>query len=281
MKERVLEDFGDGAAFSVADGAVVYFADGGDFGGGAGKEGLIGAIEFIAGDAFFADFISGVVCQGDNGFAGDAFQRGGQVGGEDFPAPDDEDILARPFGDQSVDIQQQGFIISVFGDFGLGHHGVEIVSARFGAAHADIDMMAGEGGGFDADAVFNGVLAEIGAPGPGGDDKVDGIVGGGDSEFSGAIEGEGTDIAGAEFVFADDCALGGGDLFGGGGQGHPDDAGGVHQPLGVVGQAKNGGAIGGVIGAHAFKDAGSIMEPVREDVDFGVPPGDKRAVHPN
>ena len=46
-----LKGFGHRAGMAFADGAVVEFADGRQFGGGAAEERFVGIIDFIAGDS--------------------------------------------------------------------------------------------------------------------------------------------------------------------------------------------------------------------------------------
>ena len=62
---EALQLLGDWAAGAVADAATVQFADGRYFGGGAGKEGFVGDVDLIAGDALFVDFQPSKLMDGD------------------------------------------------------------------------------------------------------------------------------------------------------------------------------------------------------------------------
>src|SRR5205085_4893026 len=55
----------------------------------------------------------------------------------------------------------------------------------------------------------------------------------------------------------------------------------VVQPPKVVGQAKHGTAFRRLVGADPFEDTGAVVKAVRADVDLGVGPVDKLAVHPD
>src|SRR6185295_16246606 len=62
---------GDGAAAADADLAAVQFPDGGDFGGGAGEEGLVGGIDLVPGDALFLHLQAHLGSELEDGGAGD------------------------------------------------------------------------------------------------------------------------------------------------------------------------------------------------------------------
>ena len=101
-KKRRLDLLGDRAARAGADLDAVEFADGRDFGGGAGEEGLVGDVDLVARDALLHDLDAEVLADVEHGVAGDAVQRAGrQVGRVDHAVLDDEDVLARAFGDEA------------------------------------------------------------------------------------------------------------------------------------------------------------------------------------
>src|SRR5512138_3783699 len=95
---------GDRPARARSNGAVVEFADRRHLGGGAGKEGLVGDVYLVAGNALLDDLESRLLRQLDDGVAGQADQGGTRVGRIDLPVADDEDVLARAFGDEAVDV---------------------------------------------------------------------------------------------------------------------------------------------------------------------------------
>src|SRR5262245_5236331 len=51
LEERLLQPLGERAALAAADGAAVQLADRGHFRRGAGEEGLVRAVDLVAGDA--------------------------------------------------------------------------------------------------------------------------------------------------------------------------------------------------------------------------------------
>src|SRR6218665_635826 len=78
VEEGVLDLLGDGAAGALADLDAVEFADGRDFRGGAGEEGLVGDVDLVAGDAFFDQLQAQVLADREDGVAGDAVQGAGR-----------------------------------------------------------------------------------------------------------------------------------------------------------------------------------------------------------
>jgi hypothetical protein len=55
----------------------------------------------------------------------------------------------------------------------------------------------------------------------------------------------------------------------------------AHQTLHVLGQAKDGGTVGGLVAADALEDAGTVVQGVREHMDLRRVPIDERPVHPD
>ena len=60
-----------------------------------------------------------------------------------------------------------------------------------------------------------------------------------------------------------------------------EDVGGAEQPLRVVGQAEDGRAAIGRVGAHALEAPHPVVQRVREHVDLGITPGHVLAIHPD
>jgi hypothetical protein len=104
---------------------------------------------------------------------------------------------------------------------------------------------------------------------------------GADAQFLVADPGQRAKVAALQLVFAHHGALRFVDLFLGERDFHAQDLGAVEQALGVLLQAENGGAIDGVVGAHALEGAAAVVQGVGQDVDFGVAPVDHLAVHPD
>ena len=217
-----------------ADLAVVEFADRRHFGGGAGEEGFVGAVDFVAGDALFDDLDAQFAGQLHDGGAGDAFEAGGQVRRVQLAVPDDEQVLAGPFAGVAFRIEQQGFVVAVAGGLVVGEDGVHVVARGLGANHRDVHMVAGVGRGLDADAALHAFLAEVGAPRPGGDDDVHLGALGRNAHFLGAVEGQRAQVARFEIVGADDFLLGFVQVLGRVGHLHLEDVGRTEQALGVL-----------------------------------------------
>ena len=131
----------------------------------------------------------------DQGAVADAAQDGGPGRGLDDAVTHDEDVFTGGFGNETVGVQHHGFVVAVFLGFDLGQDGVHVVAGGLGLAHQGVDVHAGEGAGLGADAHFQGFGAEVGAPGPHGDDGVDLVVAGVDAHFAITHEGQGTDVA--------------------------------------------------------------------------------------
>src|SRR4029077_10433190 len=53
------------------------------------------------------------------------------------------------------------------------------------------------------------------------------------------------------------------------------------QALEMVGEAKDGRAALGLVGANPLEDTGAVVEPVGPDVDRRIRPVDQLAVHPD
>ena len=178
-----------------ADGAVVHFADGRDLGGGTGEEGFVGDVQLVTGELLFFHGVAQVAGHLHDGVTGDAAQDGGPGRGLDDAVTHDEDVFTGGFGNETVGVQHHGFVVAVFLGFDLGQDGVHVVAGGLGLAHQGVDVHAGEGAGLGADAHFQGFGAEVGAPGPHGDDGVDLVVAGVDAHFAITHEGQGTDVA--------------------------------------------------------------------------------------
>ncbi len=271
----------DGAACAAADGAVVQFADGGDFSSGASEEGFIGGIHFVAGNALFDDLVAEFVRQLHDGVAGDAFQRAGEIGRVDLALADNEDVFARAFGHETVHVQQQGFVVAVLLGLAVGQDGVHVIAVGLGLAHGDVDVVPREGRRLDADAVVQRFLAQIRAPFPRGDDDVRGQRLGGNAHGLGSVECHRPDVGRFQLVFAHGGALGFVDFFLGVGHVHAQDVRRAEQPVGMILQTENGRALGRMVGAHAFEHAHAVVQGVGKDVCGGIAPVDQLAVVPD
>ena len=88
------------------------------------------------------------------------------------------------------------------------------------------------------------LLAEVGAPGPGHDHRLDRVVARGDAELAEAVERDRADVALAEAVRAEQVVASRAQLVDRVRELHVDQPRRVVQPLHVVGQAEHGGPFG-------------------------------------
>ncbi len=281
VKKRVLQLFGDWTAPARADPAVVDFADGRDFGGRAGEEGLVRDVDVVARQALGQHAQAQVGRQGVNGGAGDARQRRGDLGLAEHPVLDDEQVLAGAFGDKAVGVQQQGLVVAVLQGFGVGEDGVGVRGGDLGARHGDIHMLARERRHLHADAVGQRLFAQVRAPRPGRDGHVHPRALGRHAHFFGAVEHEGTQVAGFQLVFAHDHPLGFVDRVAIERHGDLVDVRRIEEPVGVVFEAEDGGAERGAIGAHAFEHGQPVVQRMRQDMRGRVSPWNELAVIPD
>jgi len=190
-------------------------------------------------------------------------------------------FLPGAFRNVAVHIQQQRFVIVIVGDFLMRQDGIGIRADRFGAAHVDVHMMAGEAGSLHAYALLHALVAQIGTPWPGGDRDMGGQRLGGDARRFGAVECDRADVAGFQFVGTDDLQLRrheGGLVVG---HLHLKDVRGIEQPVGVLLQTEDRSAFGGLVGTHAFKHTHAVMQGMGQHVGGGIAPRHKLAVVPD
>ena len=102
-----------------------------------------------------------------------------------------------------------------------------------------------------------------------------------DTQLPVADPGERAQVAGFELVRAHHRFLRFVHFFLGKGQLHAQDLGAVEEALRVFFQPEDGGAIDGVVGAHTFESAATVVQRVRQHMDLGVAPLDHLAVHPD
>ena len=167
-----------------------------------------------AGEELFFHRIAEVARHLNDGFARDAAQNGGQRRGLDDAVADNEDILAGSLGHETGRIQHDGFVIAFFLGFDLGKNGVHVVTGGLRLAHVRVDVHAGKGAGLGADALFQSFGAEVGAPGPHGDNGVHGVVAGVNAHFAEAHKGQRADIALGQLVCLERFNDAVGNLFG-------------------------------------------------------------------
>src|SRR5690606_3940461 len=126
--------------------------------------------------------------------------------------------------------------------------------------HGDVDVVAGEGAGAHLDAFLQRLFAHVGAPVPGGDDHPHLQAGGAQAHGLASVEHHRADVGGFQVVLAHGGAGGFVDLLLGEGDLHAHDVGRVEQAVGVRLEAEDGGAVRGVVGAHALEHAHAVVQ---------------------
>ena len=101
LEERLLQLLGDRSALAIANLAVVDLADRRQLGGRAGQEDFVGDVEVVAGERGLDDFEAPVAGDLDDRMARDAVEDAVEWRRSDLAVADDEDVLARAFGDEA------------------------------------------------------------------------------------------------------------------------------------------------------------------------------------
>ena len=208
-------------------------------------------------------------------------QCAGQFRLVDLAVLDHEQVFARAFGHEAVDVEQQAFVVAVFGGFEVGQDRIRVGARVFRAAHRHVDVMPRERRRLDADAFFERFGAEVGAPRPRGDRHVHGRAFRRHAHFFGAVERDRPDVARFELVRAHDFLVRRHDGFPVVGNFHHVDMRGVEEPLGVLLQPEDRGAARRVVGAQTLEYRESVMQGMGQDMGIRVAPGHELAVIPD
>ncbi len=179
---------------------------------------------------------------------------------------DDEDILARPFRNEAVDVEEQALVVAVLGRLQVREDRVRIGPGHLGPRHGHVDVMAGEGGSLDAYALLDRLGPEVSAPGPRRDGDVHRRADRGHAHFLRAVERDRADVAGVVLVGAHDLLLRFDERFPAVGDLHHVDVGRVEQALGVVGEPEDRRPIDGLVGAHALEYREAVVQRMGEHV---------------
>ena len=127
-------------------------------------------------------------------------------------------------------------------------------------------MDAGEGACAHADALFQGLGAKIGTPGPDSDDGVHGVGAGIHAHFLEAHKGQGTQVGGLHLVDFQGLDAGVVDLLCCVGHVDAQDFAGVDQALGVFLQPEDSRTgIAAVVSTDAFKSGVAVVQCVAHD----------------
>ena len=131
--------------------------------------------------------------------------------GDERPALDDEDVLARPFGDPAFHVQEDGLVEALLAGLEAADRRLDVDAAELGR-HVELRVMdPAPGNDVGVDAAGR-VLAEVGSPLPGADGQLDGTGLGHQAEVAVGIEEERADVAAVELVRPDGLLDGLGDL---------------------------------------------------------------------
>ena len=192
-----------------------------------------------------------------------------------------EHVLARAVGHVALLVQQDRLVVAGSGRLELREHRVDVLAGRLRRRRKGVRPDAAEARHLEADAVLEGLLAQVGAPRPHRDRHLDGVVARVEPHRSGAAEGDRPDVAGRHAVHRHRLVHRGRQLGHAVAQIHLVERGRAAQALEVVRQAEDRRPLGGVVGANAFEDARPVVEGVREDVDVGVLPRHEASVAPD
>src|SRR5262245_47367556 len=124
VEERLLDRFRHRAGLAGADDAAVELADRRHLRRGAGEEALVGDVDVVARQALRPHLVAEAGGELDHRGAGDARERRSQLGLPQHAVFHDEDVLARAFRDEAVDVEQQALIIAVLGRLQRRQHRV-------------------------------------------------------------------------------------------------------------------------------------------------------------
>ena len=192
-----------------------------------------------------------------------------------------EDVLARALGDVAVLGEHHGLVVAGVEHLDLGEDAVQVLARGLGGAGQRRVVERLDAARLGAHAVLDALLAEVGAPRPGGDDDLHRRVHGEQAHLAVAAEDQRADVAGLELVALEHLEGGVVELLDRVRHRHVVELGGPLDPLEVLGETEHGDAALGLVGADALEDPGAVVQRVREHVDLGVGPGDQRAVHPD
>src|SRR5205823_3544463 len=104
-EERLLDLLGDRSASGRADRPVVDLLDRTDFRGRPAEEGLVRRVQIRPDELAFANLVSKIAGDGDDGFAGDPVEAsGGERWCRQHTVLDDEDVLARAIRHVAMEI---------------------------------------------------------------------------------------------------------------------------------------------------------------------------------
>ena len=139
-----------------------------------------------------------------------------------------------------------------------------------------------EGGDLGRDALLHALVAEVGAPLPRGDGDPGAVGGGAKAHRAVADEDERPEIGLCLTVGPQKVTRGLHDLVNRVGDLQQPHVGALEEPTDVLAVAEDvAAAIGPLVAADALEHSEAVVERVGHDVDVGLVPGDKGAIHPD
>ena len=264
------------------DRVVVDLAHGHQLGGGAGQEDLVREVELRAADVALDDLEIEVAGDLHHRLAVDPVENRRRVRRrQDLAVADDEDVLARALADEAALVEQDRLVVARVVGLGLGEDRVQVLPRRLRVRDQPVGRDPPPRGHPRADADVLALLAEVGAPVPGGDHHLDRRLRE-QAHLAVAAEEERADVAGVEAVAPDQLVRRRPQLVELERHRQVVQLRRLLQPREVVLMAEDRGPGGlGVVGPDALEDAGAVVEAVAEDVDLGVVPCDELTVHPD
>src|SRR6266404_9829801 len=281
-EEFFLEFARDGASDAFADLDAIYGADGRDFDGRANEENFIHDVEHLARDHLFLHRNTQIFGELHDGVARDARQNtGGQRRRIERSVVNEEDVHAGAFANVAAGIEGDAFRVVVERSFHANELGVHVICRGFGHRGQSVRRYARPGADADINALCERIGSEIGAPGPASHVNVDRGAQGIHSHLAVTTEHDRLNVAGVQFVGANELGGGVGKLVEGVGKIHPINFRGIDEPLHVLAKAEDRGALLGLVAADAFEYGRAVAYDVREDMQLGIVPIDPFAVVPD
>jgi hypothetical protein len=199
-------------------------------------------------------------------------------------AADTEDVLARGLGDEARDVEHDRLVVAGEHHLALGENRVHVLAADLRPHHVHVHVHAGEARHLGANAVFQPLVAQVGAPVPGGDRDPGGVH---RAQAHRAVAHEGDrpqvrSVGEAVGLGPEQIEAGVAELIDGVRHLQQHHVGGVDEALHVLAQAKHRQPpVFLLVGPNALEDAQAIVQRVGHHVDVGVLPLDELAVHPH
>ena len=201
--------------------------------------------------------------------------------GDHLAVHDQEEILAAPLADQAAGSETDRLRVAVPVRFEHHQRGQRVVPRRLGPARDGVGPRPVPRRHAHVDPPLERLIAEVGAPGPHRDVRLDRAVPRVHARRPEAPQHHGADVAGGELVPADGREGGVGQLVDRVVRLHPVGAARHHQPSQVIVQPEDRRTPRRFVAAHALEDRRRELHREAEDVHVGVLPADERPVLPD